>query len=601
MSTQSCYKDAASFTNLHKTPIRTTIESAFHGNNVVQVPDPRIAYELAQKSPGAVELTGMPIYRAEDIGLPEGSNVLLFNDGAVVGRCAAARRIIGHPGVNTGELAAVLREAVYGARKRKLYWAETVVGLDEDFMVKANLLIPEGFENNLLSWMVNFQYMNGEYQSRYGRSRRMENEGDIFVFSDPEWRHPSYPMGLAVFSPEQNCAAILGMRYFGEIKKGTLTLAWGTAARNGYAACHGGLKRYRFEDGPQKSFVLAVFGLSGSGKSTITHAKHGGKYDITVLHDDALAVNAEKKYAIAMEPAYFDKMQDYPIGCEDNKFLITLQNCGVTRDESGHLIAVTEDARNGNGRAMKSRYWSSNRVDRIDEPLSAICWLMKDPTLPPIVKLSDPSLAAAMGATLATKRTSAERLAPGVDPDMLIIESYANPFRTYPLSMDYERFKRLIADGVDCFVLNTGDYMGRKIPPKTTLSLLESVVEGRAAFTPFGGIPGMETVELEDFPPRFDSSCVKQLYKRMLDRLEFIRTRAIDKDGMDALPVDAEESVRAVLRSICAIYGGRAELDPADDSDPASSAALKKIARHTRESSRAARPRMDTARHRVTY
>ena len=260
--------------------------------------------------------------------------------------------------------------------------------------------------------------------------------------------HPDYPLGLAVFSPEQNCAAILGMRYFGEIKKGTLTLAWGIAARNGYAACHGGLKRYRTKEGG-RSFVLAVFGLSGSGKSTITHAKHRDKYEITVLHDDALAVNVDGKYAIAMEPAYFDKVQDYPIGCEANKFLVTLQNCGATIDANGKRIVVPEDIRNGNGRAIKSRFWSPDRVDRIDEPLSAICWLMKDPTLPPILRLTDPSLAATMGATLATKRTSAERLAPGVDPNLLVIESYANPFRTYPLSMDYKRFKKLIEDGVD--------------------------------------------------------------------------------------------------------------------------------------------------------
>ncbi len=154
MSTQSGYKDAASFARLHNTPIRTTVESAFYGNNVVKVPDLKMAYEIARQSPGTVELTGMPVYRAEDLGMPKDSNVLLFNDGTVVGRCAAARRIIGHPGVNTAELATLLREAVYGARFRKLYHGEAIVGLDEDFMVKANLAIPEGFENNLLSWLL---------------------------------------------------------------------------------------------------------------------------------------------------------------------------------------------------------------------------------------------------------------------------------------------------------------------------------------------------------------------------------------------------------------------------------------------------------------
>ncbi|MCQ2444314.1 MAG: phosphoenolpyruvate carboxykinase (ATP) [Mailhella sp.] len=549
MSTQYGYKDPEIFAKLNKTPIRTTIESAFYGNNVEKIDDMHQIYNLAKNSPGTVELTGMPIHRAEELGLPEGANVLLFNDGAVYGRCAAARRIIGQPGVNTDELAGVLREAVYKARQRRFYHVEALVGLDEDFMVKAHLAISEGFENNMLSWMVNFQYFNEEYRKRYAESRLLENDGDIYVFCDPDWTHPDYPLGLALFSPEENCAAVLGMRYFGEIKKGTLTLAWGTAARNGYAACHGGLKRYKRKDG--SSYVLAPFGLSGSGKSTITHAKHDGRYEITVLHDDALAVNVEKKYAIAMEPAYFDKMADYPIGCDDNKYLLTMQNCGVTITDEGKLVAVTQDVRNGNGRAIKSRYWSPNRVDRIDEPLNAICWLMKDPTLPPVLRLTDPALAATMGATLATKRTSAERLAPGVDPNAIVIESYANPFRTYPLAMDYQRFKKLISDGVECYILNTGEFMGKKVTKNDTLGILEALVEGEAKFVPFGGIPGIEVLEWRDFVIDFnDDNYVVNLYNRMLDRLTFIRSRDIDKYGMDMLPADAHEAICSVIEHI---------------------------------------------------
>ncbi|MFR5881770.1 MAG: hypothetical protein ACLUEQ_13655, partial [Cloacibacillus evryensis] len=105
------------------------------------------------------------------------------------------------------------------------------------------------------------QYLNDEYAERYKNSRELPNDGDLFVYADPYWTHPDYPLGLAFFSPEQNCAAILGMRYFGEFKKGTLTLAWGAAARNGYASCHGGLKRYELKDGSGRKYVLAVFGL----------------------------------------------------------------------------------------------------------------------------------------------------------------------------------------------------------------------------------------------------------------------------------------------------------------------------------------------------
>ena len=119
----------------------------------------------------------------------------------------------------------------------------------------------------------------------YEKSAPIEGEPDIFVFADPEWSNPDFPLGLSLFDPEHNVACVLGMRYFGELKKGTLTLAWGIAGRHGWCSCHGGQKRYNLPGG--KKFVSAVFGLSGSGKSTITHAKHDNKYDVTVLHDDA--------------------------------------------------------------------------------------------------------------------------------------------------------------------------------------------------------------------------------------------------------------------------------------------------------------------------
>ena len=175
------------------------------------------------------------------------------------------------------------------------------------------------------------------------------------------------------------------MRYFGEHKKGTLTLAWSLANRFDYVACHGGMKRYNLENG--KSYTIGVFGLSGSGKSTLTHEKHDGRYDISILHDDAYIINTNDLSSIALEPTYFDKMQDYPVEHPANEFLLTLQNVGVTMDEDGRKVVLAEDVRNNNGRAIKSQFWTDNRVNYVDQPVNAIVWLMKDKTLPPILKI----------------------------------------------------------------------------------------------------------------------------------------------------------------------------------------------------------------------
>lgn len=547
MASKEFFSDSNEFKRLMSSA-RATIVTPFFANNVEEVKTVSEAYKLAKNSPGTIELTGMPVYKPEKIGLPKDANQLLFNDGAVVGRCAAARKIATEPGCDLKAILPIIREAIYRTRDRLMYKTEAIIGLDKDFMVKAHLLIPEGFENIMYSWMLNFQYVNETYASLYEHSREID-EGDIFVFSDPDWSHPDFPYGLTFFDPEHNCAAILGMRYFGEHKKGTLTLAWGCASRNGYASCHGGMKRYNLDN--NRSFCTAVFGLSGSGKSTITHAKHNNKYNITVLHDDAFIINVDKKYSIALEPAYFDKTADYPPEADDNKFILTQQNAGAIQLADGKVISITEDIRNGNGRAVKSKLWSPNRVDRIDESINAVFWLMKDPTIPPVLKLTEASLGAAMGATLATKRTSAERLAKGVDPDAIVVEPYANPFRVYPLSVDYERFKQLISDGVDCYILNTGDFMGTKISKETTLQIIESIVEGKAQFHQWENFSNIEIMDIEGFNTSL--SDVKYAYSfkaRMNDRISFVTSRKIDKAGIDKLPDDALEALNNVINEI---------------------------------------------------
>ncbi len=552
MSTKAYYKKdeiGANKPGFAKT--RSIIEAAFYGNNVVKVNTLKEAYELAKNSPGTV-VTDMPVYHGEEFGLEPDAKVLLFNDGSITGRYAAARRIAGEPGVNCDRLDKIVMDAIYDTRWKNLYHVEVFIGLDPEFMVKAHLLIPEGEENLVYNWMLNFQYMSDNYVKMYKNSKPIGNEPDIYIFSDPQWvgtnqTDISDPKCLCYFNTDTNCAAILGMRYFGEHKKGTLTLAWAIANRNGYASCHGGQKRYNLPDG--KKYVASVFGLSGSGKSTITHAKHGGKYDVTVLHDDAFIINADTGSSIALEPTYYDKTQDYPTYCDDNKYLLTVQNCSATRDEDGNVVLVTEDIRNGNGRAVKSKLWSANRVDKIEEPVDAIFWIMKDPTLPPIIKINDGVLASVMGATLATKRTTAERLAPGVDPNALVVETYANPFRTYPLINDYEKFKKLINErNVDCYVINTGDFMGKKVKPADTLGILEAIVEGKATFKPWGPFTDIEIFEWEGFVPDLNDKEYKDAFTaRMVERMKFVESRETEKGGYDKLPEEAAAALKKVV------------------------------------------------------
>ena len=523
---------------------RSVVETSMYGNNTTEIKTTEEAYLLAKDSMHTI-VTDLIVKHPEKLGLPYGANVLVENGGAVVGRTAAAKRILGENPEEDAKLAPIIREAIYQGENKMRYKATAYVGLDSDFMVKAHLSVPVGQENNLYSWLLNFQICNEVYDELYVQSRAI-NEGDILIYQNPEWHHPDYPMGLAYFDSKHNAAIILGMNYFGELKKATLTLAWGTAHRLGYVACHGGQKKFTLTNG--KNYVSAFFGLSGSGKSTLTHAKHENKYAVEVLHDDAFIVSLEDGSSIALEPAYFDKTQDYPSNHPEIDYFVTVQNVAVTLDENGDKVLLTEDLRNGNGRTIKSRYSTSNRVDKFNEPIDAIYWIMKDESLPPVIKVTDPVLAATFGATLATKRSTAERLKKGIDINKLVIEPYANPFRIYPLKEDYNHFKALFTNqSIDCYILNTGYFLDKKVTAAVTLSSIESIVEGRAEFRSFGTSNELSYLVVEDYEPDFNNPEYRKLVQERLQmRVAYIQEQN-KTNKMNLLPDEALEAMQSLL------------------------------------------------------
>lgn len=542
MATRRIWNQSEIKTNPLFSKLRSTIETAFYGNNVKPVTSVAEAYTLATQEPGVI-LLDMPVFKPEEQGLPADAKILVTNDGKTTGRYAKARRIIGDEGIDEVELAGIARDAVYDSRNKEWISTQVVVGLDQKFTARAHLMIPKDHASIMYSWVMNFKFFDDAVKEFYNNSKDIP-EGDIYIYSDPDYVVPGHPGGLAIFDPAHNCAMILGMRYFGEHKKGTLTLAWSLANRYGYVACHGGMKRYNLKNG--ESFTIGVFGLSGSGKSTLTHEKHNGRYDISILHDDAYIINTNDLSSIAMEPTYFDKMQDYPVEHPANKYLLTLQNVGVTLDENGNKVVLAEDVRNNNGRAIKSQFWTDNRVNHVDEPVNAIVWLMKDKTLPPILKIDDPVLASTMGATLATRRSTAEKLDANVDPNALVIEPYANPFRTYPLVCDYESYKKLFKEcGVDCYIMNTGFFLEKKIPKEVTLDLLERLVEGDLQFEPFGAYENLSYVEVPGFEPPFD---VREYHHQLHQAFEF-RSEYVEKlkDGKNELPHEVLDVLKTLM------------------------------------------------------
>ncbi len=548
----------ASVNRLPRSPWRAMIESAFYSNSVEKTSMAEL-YKLALKQP-EVMATSHPFYKASQYGLPQDAKVLISNDGGIVGRTARARRLVREMGKDRDKYLRILGEVTYQLNKRECLRLEAIVGLHRDFMVKAHLLSPITDAKNMLDWGVNFTPWMKPWRETYKKSKKLD-EPDILVLADPEWSNPEFPNGLVIIDEEENCIAILGLRYFGERKKGTLTLAWTIGVRLNMVACHGGIKTIGNHP------PVAVFGLSGSGKSSITNSHdHAGTLKknekVTVIHDDAFLIVLDENLTVALEPSLFDKTDAVDFRDPIIKYFYSAQNLAVTDLGTGKREIVARDTRNDNGRCLKSRDMF-NHDDYCGRPKQLI-WLQKDQSLPPVSKVTDVGLAVAMGASLSTMRAKGVENVTKEELAKLVIEPFANPFRVHPLLEDCRQFLKLFKLGTECYIMNTGAFglPGEEvdIPKELSLAIVTQMVRGKIEWREWKSFPGLQLpangVDLfnpdydKKYKPTRNQEYLQFLRNRMQDRITFLSNKRDLEQDMDSAFIDPLVAARTVIDKI---------------------------------------------------
>lgn len=473
---------------------------------IEQKVSPARAYEIARKNPH-ISVTDLPIYEGtrKRLDLAPGSTVIDDCHGSIVGRTAKARQFYNRSSASEKKrLENICLEAVYQMKQRDLLVADAVIGLDDDLMIKAILCTTRSNASNVFNWLVNFTWLDS-IKREYEKSKQL-NLQDIIFISFPDWQSddPDFQPPLVIFDPEENVAFSFGMRYFGELKKGTLTLAWTSGMRLGQVASHGGIKEIDFTQCEDEAYrklgkkVICFYGLSGSGKSSHTNS-YDNKGSLpkgikkTILHDDAFQIDVDNKCCRAWEPSLFDKMDSREINHDDWKYVISTQNCG-TIEKDGKILPLGMDIRNNNSRALLDRDLLGNYTNKIGYP-DYICWLMKDSTLPPIIKCESKELGVALGATLMTKRTAAENVSME-EMKKLVFEPFANPFRVYELYKDVEGFLKVLEAGTKCYVFNSGGFWrssdsgSEDIPLKLSLRLQSALLLEEMEWEEWDVLPG---------------------------------------------------------------------------------------------------------------
>ncbi|MDD6087995.1 MAG: phosphoenolpyruvate carboxykinase (ATP) [Desulfovibrionaceae bacterium] len=477
--------------------LRAIAESIFNNRNDGTGPrlvTPAEVYAMAAKLPW-VTVTDLPMDPGtiKRLGLPSDAKVLNDNNGRVVGRSADARIFYAREDkAGKDKLEGLLREAVYDLQRNyRLIMCEAVIGLHPDLMIKAKIVAPESDASNMFNWLANFSPLSTV--PNYDESKPLPMQDILFV-SYPDWKSsdPRWAKGCVAVDEEHMTIFNLGLRYFGERKKGTLTMAWTAGMRLGMVAAHAGIKEIDFTDVPEFAHrgkqVVAFYGLSGSGKSSHTNAQDNAGtlpagFKRRIAHDDAFQIDYKNRKCYVWEPTLFDKTDSRDIDHPDWKYCIATQNMLVA-EYDGKILPVGGDIRNNNGRALFSRQLLGVTTDTIGFP-NAIGWLMKDSTLPPIMRIKNPELAVAMGATLMTKSTAAENVS-AEEMKKLKFVPFANPFRVYPLYEDCRGYLEIFRSGCDCNVWSGGgggmwdgaDDKLKLVPLKVSLTLQTAILEG---------------------------------------------------------------------------------------------------------------------------
>lgn len=548
------------------TEIRAAAEILKNAKKLIYNPPIADIYDLAKESVNVVVSdVEIPAIAMKKLGFKENQNkVIVSYSGQDAGRSAWARRLVHEADESTRDnYARIVREVNMKLLTRELLCTESYIGKSEKFIVKASLIVPKEWAKLALDFQANFIPIDKESTRIYENRQVKISEIKIIIY--PEWTPDmvrdqqnkpiisNLPRLIMLFDSDGNTAYLLGARYFGEVKKATLTLAWKAVVTSGLGcSIHGSSKLLHIKTPKgEKDVVFLTIGLSGSGKSTIglsIHEGHmrDGEY-VKVANDDAVAIIFNENVTVGFEEGCFNKTDDYVPGSYMLETLVTAENVLVYRDSNNRIGLIHEDVFVGNGRCITYRPALRGASEDVNVPWpNYITLIMKEETLPPIMLVKDPILIASLFMSLSTKPSAAENI-PIEEMGKLKIIPGANPFIIYPMQQEADTVTKMIkTTGCKGLIFNTSDFYVDtkkriKIPKELTLSLYPKVARDEIQweeYRPGFFLPKFDEEYEKKFDPRhvLDQEGYKKLFNdRMDQRIAFLRKIGLSEDYQKAL------------------------------------------------------------------
>lgn len=303
----------------------------------------------------------------------------------------------------------------------------------------------------------------------------------IYVPEWPERRIFAYPITGITY--------ILGTDYFGEAKKSFLRMAMFRMKQQGGLGLHAGSKLLRARDisGNIRETGFILFGLSGTGKTTLTIHDHGlsGDEGVRIRQDDVVLMD-QHGTCYGTERGFYIKTE----GLDPSQRV--LYKAATTPHAIFENVKVgpngevdfNDTSLTANGRAVVLREEVELTDAELDLPKAhkVIFITRRNDIVPPVARLTSEQAAAFFMLGESIETSAGDPTKAGQSKR----EVGTNPFIVGPESDEGNRFLRILRDNPDmeCYLLNTGsvgagpDSPGQKVSIQVSTTIMREIARG---------------------------------------------------------------------------------------------------------------------------
>jgi phosphoenolpyruvate carboxykinase (ATP) len=401
-------------------------------------------------------------------------------------RSAKNTYIIDNGCLGVDQQAITLKEANKIAEKvheylenKELISIDRQLGRNSNFNINCRLIITKEYAHIPLMWYnLLFEPAPGDFKP------------ELTSIHIPEW-----PERIILVYPEAGITYILGSDYFGETKKSFLRMALFKWKKGGGIGFHAGSKVLRVlsPKGALEEVGFIIFGLSGTGKTTLTIHDHGmqGEERVIIRQDDMVMMDdsgrcygTENGFYIKTEGLDQSQKVLYEAAISPNTIL---ENVKVL-DDGKVLFDNKELTSNGRGLILRHEVAGTDERIDLDKAHKIIFITRRDDIIPTVAKLNAEQAAAYFMLGESIETSAGDPTKAGQSKR----EVGTNPFIIGKEPDEGNKLLEILRNNPDmeCFLLNTGSVgiggnkPGVKIPIEVTTILMKHLAKGTIKWTP---------------------------------------------------------------------------------------------------------------------